>query len=104
MDVIAKPDRMKDVAHPIRIAGISRPADVAFSFEGRSLLAPEGENLAAALIAAGIRRLGEGQDAARPRAALCMMGVCQQCLLRVDGRLAQACLTPIYAGMVVTAA
>lgn len=104
MDVIAKQDRMKDVAHPLRIAGISRPADVAFSFKGQSLAAPEGENLAAALIAAGIRRFGEGQDPLRPRVALCMMGVCQQCLLRVDGRLAQACITPISAGMVVTAA
>ncbi|WP_439596078.1 (2Fe-2S)-binding protein [Falsiroseomonas sp.] len=104
MDVIAKHDRMKDVAHPLRIAGISRPADVTFSFEGQTLSAPAGENLAAALIASGIRRLGEGQEAARPRAALCMMGVCQQCLLRVDGRLAQACLMPVRDGMVVTAA
>lgn len=103
MDVIAKRVRMPGVAHSLRIAGVSRPADVTFSFEGAPLSAPEGENLAAALIASGIRRLGEGQDAARPRAALCMMGVCQQCLLRVDGRLSQACITPVRAGMVVTA-
>ena len=104
MDVIAKQDRMKDVAHTLRIAGITRPADVTFSFEGQPLTAPAGENLAAALIACGIRRFGEGPAPARPRVALCMMGVCQQCLLRVDGRLAQACITPIQAGMVVTAA
>jgi predicted molibdopterin-dependent oxidoreductase YjgC len=30
-----------------------------------------------------------------------MMGTCQQCLVRVDGRLAQACITPVRAGMVV---
>jgi predicted molibdopterin-dependent oxidoreductase YjgC len=28
-----------------------------------------------------------------------MMGVGQQCLVRVDGRLAQACLVPVRAGL-----
>ena len=59
---------------------------------------------AAALIAAGHWRFGEGEDPTRPRTAFCMMGVCQQCLLRVDGRLVQACLTPVVAGQQVTAA
>lgn len=104
MDVIAERDMLANVAHDLRIAGISRPASVSFSFDGATLTAPAGENLAAALIASGIRRLGEGLDVARPRAALCMMGVCQQCLVRVDGRLAQACLVPVRAGMVVTGA
>lgn len=75
---------------------------MAFSFEGQALHAPEGEPLAAALLAAGIRRLGEGPGA--PRAAFCMMGTCQQCLVRVHGRLAQACLVPVRAGMAVTRA
>jgi predicted molibdopterin-dependent oxidoreductase YjgC len=104
MDAIAGADMLGDVAHDLRIAGIARPAPVSFTFEGTALTAPAGESLAAALLAAGIRRLGEGADPARPRTALCMMGVCQQCLVRVDGRLAQACLRPVSAGMVVTAA
>jgi predicted molibdopterin-dependent oxidoreductase YjgC len=33
-----------------------------------------------------------------------MMGVCQQCLLRLDGRLVQACLTPVAAGQKVNRA
>jgi sarcosine oxidase subunit alpha len=86
----------------MRIAGILRPTEVAFSFAGQELRAPVGESLAAALIAAGVRRLGEGPGS--PRAAFCMMGTCQQCLVRVDGRLAQACITPVRAGMVVTEA
>jgi sarcosine oxidase subunit alpha len=56
------------------------------------------------LIAARLWRFGEGEDPARPRSAVCMMGVCQQCLLRVDGRVVQACLTPVVAGQVVTPA
>jgi predicted molibdopterin-dependent oxidoreductase YjgC len=95
---------MKDVADDLRIAQTTRPTPVSFTFEARALMAPPGEMLAAALIASGIRRFGEGQDLARPRVALCLMGVCQQCLVRVDGRLVQACVTPVRAAMVVTAA
>jgi sarcosine oxidase subunit alpha len=82
----------------LRIAGIARPAEVEFRWQGRAFRAPVGESLAAALMAEGIRRLGEGPGS--PRAAFCMMGTCQQCLVRVDGRLAQACLVQVRAGMV----
>lgn len=83
----------------LRIAGLQRPAEVDFRWQGQTLRAPMGESLAAALMAAGIRNLGDGPGA--PRAAFCMMGTCQQCLVRVDGKLAQACLVPVRAGMVV---
>jgi sarcosine oxidase subunit alpha len=90
------------VSHSLRIPGVARPPEVEFTFGRRVLRAPVGESLAAALLAAGVRRLGEGPGA--PRAAFCMMGTCQQCLVRVDGRLAQACLTPVRAGMSVSVA
>jgi predicted molibdopterin-dependent oxidoreductase YjgC len=95
---------MRVVAHDLRIAGIARPAPVAFTFDGEPMMAPEGEALAVALLASGIRRLGEGLDPGRPRVALCLMGVCQQCLVRVEGRLVQSCITPVRAGLVVTRA
>lgn len=88
----------------LRIAGVARPDAVTITVRGAPLRAHPGESLAAALIAAGLWRFGEGDDAARPRTAVCMMGVCQQCLLRVDGRLVQACLMPVAAGQVVTPA
>lgn len=80
----------------LRIAGFCRPNPVAITVFGREVLAYPGESLAAALIAAGITHFGEG------RLAFCHMGVCQQCLVRVDARLVQACLTPVAAGQVVT--
>ncbi len=82
----------------LRIAGLCRPAPVAITVFGHVVLAYPGESLAASLIAAGITRFGEGIS---PRLAFCHMGVCQQCLVRVDGRLVQACLTPVAAGQVV---
>jgi predicted molibdopterin-dependent oxidoreductase YjgC len=88
------------VSDSLRIPGVARPAEVFFSFDGRQLRAPVGESLAAALLAAGVRRLGEGPGS--PRAAFCMMGTCQQCLVRVEGRLVQACLTPVRAGLTAT--
>jgi predicted molibdopterin-dependent oxidoreductase YjgC len=81
----------------LRIAGMARPAEVEFTWDGRALRAPAGEMLAAALLAAGVRHLGEGPGA--PRAGVCLMGTCQQCLVRVDGRLAQACLVPVRPGL-----
>jgi predicted molibdopterin-dependent oxidoreductase YjgC len=102
VDASSRRDYPAGVTASLRIAGIERPAEVAFTHEGRSLRAPTGESLAAALLAEDVRRLGEGPGA--PRAAFCMMGTCQQCLVRVDGKLVQACLTPVRAGMRVTAA
>ena len=83
----------------LRIASIHRPPPVTITVDGRAMRAHPGESLAAALLAEGERNLGPGLDPARPRTVLCMMGVCQQCLLRVDGAVTQACLTPVRAGM-----
>ena len=44
------------------------------------------------------RELG-GPRTGSPRGAFCMMGVCQECLVRIDGVLRQACLTPVEDGM-----
>ena len=70
-----------------------------FTFAGHPVAAHPGESVAAALTAAGIVRLGEG--VAAPRAAFCFMGTCQGCLVRVGGRLAQACLLPVRDGLAV---
>ncbi len=87
-----------------RIAAVGRSPPFTITVQGRAVAAHPGESLAGALIAAGLWRFGEGEDPARPRTAFCMMGVCQQCLLRVDGRVVQACLTPAEPGQVVTPA
>lgn len=76
----------------LRSTGFSRNPPVAITVFGREVVAHPGESLAAALIAAEVREF----------VAFCHMGVCQQCLVRVDGRLVQACLTPVAAGMVVS--
>lgn len=71
-----------------------------FSFEGRSLEAREGDTLAAALLAGGIGHFRATPVSASPRAPWCMMGVCFDCLVEVDGVASrQACLIPVREGM-----
>ncbi len=57
-----------------------------------------GEPVAAALIAAGIRRLW-ASPAGAPSGAFCMAGACQGCLARVDGNWRETCLVAARDGM-----
>lgn len=60
----------------------------------------EGESLAVALWAAGIRTLGRSTKYHRPRGAFCFEGHCGSCFLRVDGRPSvRACMTPVGDGL-----
>lgn len=74
---------------------------VSFNVDGIPVQARAGQSLAAALLAAGIRVLRHSPTAGAPRGAFCMMGVCQECLVRVDGQLVQACLTKVRQDMLV---
>ena len=73
---------------------------VTFSIDGRVVSAYDGEMLATALMAAGIVKLRQSPNRT-PRGAFCLMGACQECLVRIDGRTRQACLTTVTDGMVV---
>jgi predicted molibdopterin-dependent oxidoreductase YjgC len=75
---------------------------VRITYEGREILAWPGDSLAAALLSAGILDLHDTPVTGSPRAPYCMMGVCFDCLVEVDGLAnCQACMTPVAAGMVV---
>ena len=61
---------------------------VTITFEGRTIVARHGESVAAALTAAGVtvfRRTRSGAE----RGMFCGMGVCQDCLVRIDGKANQ---------------
>ena len=70
------------------------------SFEGCEIAFHPGDSLAAALLAAGIGALRQSPVDASPRAPYCMMGVCFECLVEIDGQgSVQSCLTPVAGGM-----
>jgi predicted molibdopterin-dependent oxidoreductase YjgC len=85
----------------VRIATAQRGARVTIRVDGRPVEAHAGEMLAAALMAAGIFRLRQSPNAGTPRGAFCLMGVCQECLVRVGGELRQSCMVPVAAGLEV---
>lgn len=73
---------------------------VRFIFEGRPVEARAGDSVAAALLAAGVLAFRETPVSGAPRGPWCMMGVCFDCLVTVDGVGGrQACMTPAREGM-----
>lgn len=78
------------------------PADstVQIFFESQPLTVPAGISLAAALLLGGISHTRDSAVNGRPGAPYCMMGVCFECLVEVDGQAnCQACLLPVRTGM-----
>ena len=81
--------------------GVVRGPRVTFRFDERSIDACEGESVAAALWAAGVREWPADDSGAGPpsRTLFCAMGVCQQCALWIDGRRLESCRTLVRAGL-----
>jgi D-hydroxyproline dehydrogenase subunit alpha len=68
---------------------------IEIAFEGTPIAARAGESVAAALAAHGILSLRTTRDAAE-RGIFCGMGVCQDCLVEIDGKPEQrACMTKV---------
>jgi predicted molibdopterin-dependent oxidoreductase YjgC len=74
-------------------------ARVRVVFDNRPLDLPEGANLAAALLAAGVTVFRRTPVSGAPRAPFCMMGACFECLVEIDGIVRQACMLEVTEGM-----
>lgn len=73
---------------------------VTITIEGEVMQVPDGETVAAAVLACGSWSMREHPVSGRPRSAYCMMGVCFECLMRIDGVAnRQACMTIVREGM-----
>jgi sarcosine oxidase, subunit alpha len=84
--------------HPILTFDKGPPVE--FEFDGRKLQGHEGETIAAALHAAGVRVLRHSIKLGRPRGFFCAIGRCSSCLMTVDGvPNVMTCVTPLRAGM-----
>lgn len=77
-------------------------ATLRLEFEGRTILARPGDTVAAALLAGGITGFRETPVSGAPRGPYCMMGVCFECMVEIDGAgNRQACMIPAADGMVI---
>jgi predicted molibdopterin-dependent oxidoreductase YjgC len=73
---------------------------VSITVEGNDVKAAAGDSVAAALLAAGFDHCRTTPVSGAPRAPYCMMGICFECLVIIDGiGNRQGCLVPVSEGM-----
>jgi predicted molibdopterin-dependent oxidoreductase YjgC len=76
------------------------PGVVRLSVDGKPVTALAEDSVAAALLAAGILACRTTPVSGVPRAPYCMMGICFECLVTIDGvGSRQACLARVRDGM-----
>ena len=76
--------------------------EVIFTCNDEEVKGFEGETIAAALHAAGIKVLSHSSENHRPRGFYCAIGNCSSCLMEVNGVAnVRVCTEPLKAGMVV---
>jgi len=75
---------------------------VRFAFDDQIITAQTGDSIAAALLAAGHRSFRDTPISGAARGPLCLMGVCFDCLVTVNGAPnQQACMILVRDGMQV---
>ena len=91
---------MRIKEHPI--LKFEREKEIFFYFNGIKMKAYEGETIAAALYANGIKVFSHSIKFNRPRGFFCGIGKCSSCLMRVNGiPNVRTCITMVKEGMIV---
>ena len=79
-------------------AGTKRGRKFDIEVDGRKIPAYDGETIAAALVAAGIRVSRYTPETHEPRGVYCGIGICHECVMVVNGapniRICQTLATP----------
>ena len=77
----------------------STKKEVTFTFNGETFKGVEGQSIAAALMATGVRELRKTRFDEEPRLIFCGIGICFDCVVVIDGVANQrACLVEISDG------
>jgi predicted molibdopterin-dependent oxidoreductase YjgC len=75
---------------------------IKFTFDGKPIEGQEGDTIASALQAAGVRVFRESINLHRPRGFFCAIGRCANCSMVVDGvPNTKVCVTRLREGMTV---
>ena len=75
---------------------------ITITLDGREIEAIEGEPIAAALTAAGVKIFHKSPKYFEPRGYFCAIGVCSDCFMIVNGQPnVRTCVTPVEQGMKV---
>ena len=75
---------------------------VTVTIEGQPIAVPAGETVAAAVLISGIGHTRTTPVSDTPRAPFCLMGVCYECLMVINGQANQrACREVVEEGMTI---
>ena len=85
----------------LRINSVERKNEVIINIDGNKIIAYEGETLLSVMIASGIKVLRKSSVLKEPRGGLCGMGVCYDCLVKINGVSQRACMSYVKEGMEV---
>jgi sarcosine oxidase subunit alpha len=83
--------------HPILL--VEDQPTFEFTWQGRTMVAREGETIASALFANGVRIFGHHPKDGAPQGIFCANGQCAQCLVMANGLPVKSCMTPVEAAM-----
>jgi predicted molibdopterin-dependent oxidoreductase YjgC len=75
---------------------------VHLTVDGNPLTAHSGQTIAAALLASGRRIFRRTRVNGKARGLFCGMGVCYDCIVRVNGQTERACMKPVEEGMQIS--
>ena len=92
---------MRVISHPV-LEDMQGAKWVEITVDGRKIVARQGESIAAALMAEGIRTMRYTPVKSEPRGVFCGIGQCSDCMVTVnDVPNIRACITRVEEGMVV---
>jgi len=90
---------MRVTEHPI-LGKMYAVREVEFEFDGKPMKGYEGEPIATALMAAGVKVFRYTIKGGNPRGVFCAIGRCTDCVMTVDGMPnVRTCVTPLRDGM-----
>lgn len=84
---------------PNHSAQIERAPEVSFTFDGVRMVGHAGESLAAALMRSGQLHLRDAPEDDAARGAFCLMGLCQECVVELEGARVESCRLALCDGL-----
>lgn len=85
--------------HPV-LGNYEKGEKVTFYYNGQTMEGYEGEPIAAALMAAGVKVHRHTARRHEPRGVFCAIGRCTDCVMVVNGEVnVRTCITPLEADM-----
>jgi len=81
---------------------MNKGQEVEFVFDGKRVKGYEGEPIATALLASGVKVFRYTVKSGSPRGVFCAIGRCTDCVMTVDGMPnVRTCITPLRGGLIV---